>query len=79
MQQSLPEDAYQLALTAGDDYELCFTVPPNHQTRLQSLSATLNCPLTAIGVIENQQGLRLYQKDGTKYRLQKSPGYQHFG
>jgi thiamine-monophosphate kinase len=56
-------------LTAGDDYELCFTAPEN-----------LNIPeyeIYCIGKIEAEKGVRVYQKDGSLYQVKKS-SYQHF-
>lgn len=39
------------ALSGGDDYELCFTVPPAQRVALKKLSAALDLPLTRIGCI----------------------------
>ncbi|WP_305908211.1 thiamine-phosphate kinase [Methylomarinum sp. Ch1-1] len=58
-----------LPLTAGDDYELCFTVPPENQSRL-------DIPCTCIGVIDNEPGLRVDRKGRTETITAK--GYEHF-
>lgn len=50
--------AQKLALSAGDDYELCFTIPPKNLVRLEKSAKQLNCRFTKIGVIEKQIGLR---------------------
>ncbi len=60
---------WSMPLTAGDDYELCFTVSPEKATQL-----TINC--TKIGVIESTPGLRL-RKSGTIQPF-NSKGYEHF-
>jgi thiamine-monophosphate kinase len=60
---------WSMPLTAGDDYELCFTVSPERAAQL-----TINC--TKIGVIESTPGLRL-QKSGIIQPL-TSKGYEHF-
>ena len=60
---------WSMPLTAGDDYELCFTVSPEKAARL-----TVNC--SKIGVIEPRPGLRL-QKSGIVQPL-TSKGYEHF-
>jgi thiamine-monophosphate kinase len=68
--------AYEFALNAGDDYELCFTIPANKDADLQQLAQNLNCPLTCVGQIDSNLGLRIYQTDGNLY----SPshlGYVH--
>jgi thiamine-monophosphate kinase len=60
---------WSMPLTAGDDYELCFTVSPEKEVQL-----TINC--TKIGVIESTPGLRM-QKSGIIQPL-TSKGYEHF-
>lgn len=60
---------WAMPLTAGDDYELCFTVSPEKAARL-----TIDC--AKIGVIESAPGLRL-NKSGVIQSL-KSKGYEHF-
>jgi thiamine-monophosphate kinase len=68
------QDAHHLALSAGDDYELCFIVPKQHQVKLEN---ALGKDSTLIGVIENQTGLRL-MNNGEVCSLQEG-GYDHFG
>ena len=58
-----------MPLVAGDDYELCFTVPAH---RIHSIPP--NC--TRIGIIEQQTGLRL-KKSGHLHTL-SAKGYEHF-
>ena len=58
-----------MPLSAGDDYELCFTVSPEKAAQL-----TIDC--TKIGVIESKSGLRLL-KSGTVQTL-NTKGYEHF-
>ncbi|WP_131794257.1 thiamine-phosphate kinase [Fluoribacter gormanii] len=71
------DNAVDLALTGGDDYELCFTVP---EYRLSSLindlnSADLRC--YPIGVVEERAGLRM--KDANNHYYELTPkGYSHF-
>lgn len=71
------EQAYQAALTGGDDYELCFTVPLAKEAALQQQLSVLNCVCHCIGVIEDQPGLRIYDAVGAALSLAKS-GFQHF-
>lgn len=66
-----------LALSAGDDYELCFTIPPNMRTLAEQKLSTLACPFTCIGTITAKQGLDLHNADGSKYHGTIF-GYQHF-
>lgn len=67
------EAAIELALTAGDDYELCFTLPENQQEILSSLPAQTTC----IGVITKDPGLTLQYQDGKNYYGARA-GYEHF-
>jgi len=60
---------WPMPLTAGDDYELCFTVSPEQ-------AAQLTIAATKIGVIEAQPGLRL-NKSGTIKPLEVK-GFEHF-
>jgi thiamine-monophosphate kinase len=63
-------------LTAGDDYELCFTVPTGREADLMIKATTLDCPVTRIGIIEPEPGLRI-RLQGEIKSLSPS-GYQHF-
>lgn len=60
---------WRLPLSAGDDYELCFTVSSE-----KASSLPFDCH--KIGVIETAPGLRLH-KAGTLHSL-KAQGYEHF-
>lgn len=76
LRESLPQsEAIKLALTAGDDYELCFTVPEKMSPQLQN--ALQPFTYTCIGVITDKPGLALQFKNGEKYVLE-TQGYQHF-
>jgi thiamine-monophosphate kinase len=65
-----------LPLTAGDDYELCFTVPMDRQARVDSLLQQLRLPGQCVGVIETTPGLRI-QRHGQSIVLSNT-GYDHF-
>lgn len=64
-------------LFGGDDYELCFTVPPAAEAQLLALSAALDCRITRIGEITGETGLWLVDANGVADRLAMR-GYQHF-
>lgn len=68
------KEAQALALSAGEDYELCFTVPQEKEgILLEKLkSAGLTC--TAIGILQAHKGIEIKGFFGT---LQQT-GYQHF-
>ena len=71
------EANYSLALSGGDDYELCFCASPENEKTLQSVFNQLNIKLTCIGEIEQQTGLRLHH-NGTSCALKAQTGYEHF-
>ncbi len=72
-----PAKQRDLALTGGEDFELCFTLPDAHAAPLSSLGASLGHQLTRIGTIETELGLRLTHA-GQAVNLPTSLGWQHF-
>lgn len=74
--QRLPVPALDLALSFGDDYELCFTLPETSLPALEQWAREVDCPVADIGVVEAQPGLRLHHNDGRAFRAR--PAYNHF-
>ena len=71
------ERGRQMAMTAGDDYELCFTCPREQLETVKTALHDSETRVTEIGVIEAQKGLRVV--DGSEPaggRL--ASGYRHF-
>lgn len=62
-------DDWLMPLSAGEDYELCFTVSPDKVDLIE-----IDC--TQIGVIEKQAGLRMNRFGVTEELVGK--GYEHF-
>ena len=69
-------ERWNLLLSGGDDYELCFTVPPEKQAAAEQLLARYPGGCTRIGVIESRHGLRCLL-NGEIFEPAAS-GYQHF-
>lgn len=69
--------ALRAALSGGDDYELCFTVPAKFQRQCQSLIDEGKLNATPIGRIVESQGLRCVDKDGGPFAVERM-GYSHF-
>ena len=69
--------AIHCALAGGDDYELCFTAPPTQRDAILALAAKLGLPLTRIGRIETDLGLRVRDTHGNPIDL-VSTGFEHF-
>jgi thiamine-monophosphate kinase len=72
-----PSPFYELPLSAGDDYELCFTVPAQHCMAVEQRLAALSCGCQAIGMIEAAPGIRCRRANAARY-LPAASGYQHF-
>lgn len=68
---------WALPLSAGDDYELCITVPAARQGEVERLAAQLPGGLSWIGMIESRSGLRVILPDG-RTADDIPGGYDHF-
>ncbi|MGL4826769.1 MAG: thiamine-phosphate kinase [Vibrionaceae bacterium] len=70
------KQAAQMALTSGEEYELCFTAPVSAQPELEQKLAALGVKLTCIGQIEAQPGMRVtWQDEPVDWSLE---GWDHF-
>ncbi len=78
--QHLPEsEKWQYALCGGDDYELCFTISPQHYYALRAQPLPVN--IQVIGQIQAQAGLQLLHAGSaldTSVQNLYLNGYQHF-
>jgi hypothetical protein len=68
---------WSLPLASGDDYELCFTLPPAHAAGLDDLARRGGCPLRVVGRITSPAGLRFLGGDAAAWQPLRS-GYDHF-
>lgn len=71
------ERHYAMALAGGDDYELCFCISPQNESRLEAMAVTDGVRLTRIGQIEGDAGIRLYDGEHA-CELKYKPGFEHF-
>ncbi len=62
--QSDAEFALECVLAGGDDYELVFTAPPAARNRVKAAAVQAQTPVTRIGRIEAEPGLRLVDGSG---------------
>ena len=67
----------QLQTAGGDDYELCFTVPPERVGELELIAQESGTGLTVIGKITASQELLCKAGDGAVY-CPPGRGYEHF-
>ena len=65
-----------MALSGGDDYELCFTISPEKKDLLKSLSEQLDIPLTIIGNITEGSDIHYFKNDH-EIKLDIA-GFEHF-
>lgn len=70
------EEQRRWALTGGDDYELCFTLPPEKMPELAMLVAQGSLQATVVGEMVQGAGV-VCELNGDLYPLAQQ-GYQHF-
>src|SRR5512140_431538 len=75
---SLPVDRrIEFALAGGDDYELLFTAPPARGEAVAAAALAAGTPVTRIGQVEAESGLRLV--DGAGQRVDRRyASFDHF-
>jgi thiamine-monophosphate kinase len=71
------EVGWDAALATGDDYELCFTVPPDRLSALERLPDSIRACFVQIGEIVAGGGLTIVDAAGKPYRA-VSGGHDHF-
>lgn len=69
--------ALQFALSGGDDYELCFSVPAQRVADVQADLSRLGCGVTRIGRIVEGGGVHVRGADG-EWLATDRPGWEHF-
>lgn len=69
--------AREWALTGGDDYELCFTVPPGHEQAMRAAMAAAEVAVTPIGRLVSEPGVRCLDASGRDIAV-TGRGYSHF-
>ena len=72
-----PDDARDLALRGGEDYELLFAVPRTRVAALQAARSALGCPITRIGELCQGRGVTVVAA-GKTLAAGGRRGYEHF-
>lgn len=67
----------EFCLNGGDDYELCFTAPPTNRAAIQALANVHQTPLSRVGHICADAGLRLLDRHGQTVHWQIN-SFDHF-
>ena len=74
--ESIPHAGpFEEALTWGDDYELCFTVPTSKEKKIVELAKKIKTQIYQIGKITKAKGIKIYNGDERIYLKQES--YNH--
>jgi thiamine-monophosphate kinase len=68
---------WQLAVSGGEDYELCFTAPVCNHAAIQKISKTAGIPLTVVGKVTSSRQVQAILPDGTSFQP-PALGYTHF-
>ena len=76
-QRVSPDDSLELQVQGGDDYELCFCIAPEKFDEAVARLAVIDVPLTLIGRITLEPGLRFLDANGATIPLEPN-GYRHF-
>ncbi|MEM9101192.1 MAG: thiamine-phosphate kinase [Pseudomonadota bacterium] len=67
---------HEVAMTGGDDYELCFTVPEDKQQPVEAALESVGCSVTCIGRIVNKPHCKLLRNN--ELWTPRTLGYDHF-
>ncbi|NNF17498.1 MAG: thiamine-phosphate kinase [Gammaproteobacteria bacterium] len=70
------DESRYLAISGGDDYEICMTVPPHAGPALEEFCQSIECPVTRVGIVESAPGLRF--KLGGQAISVNVHGHDHF-
>ena len=76
--EKIPKNtSLHFALTAGDDYELCFTAPTSARESIQDIAHRYHTPIMRIGKITTGSVLQVLQSDGCCFTPHWK-SYEHF-
>ena len=78
LRRCIPDESerLRLALTAGDDYELCFSVPEEKLPALERVAAEWDCAVTRIGRLRAERGVAFCNGE---LPVGLNAGFDHFG
>lgn len=75
--KNIPEFPYHLALTGGEDYELCFTAPAENREKIIDCVKKCGVEATPVGIVASLPGVAVVRADGASCSLQ-TKGFNHF-
>lgn len=68
---------WQLVVAGGEDYELCFTAPPDNRAAILELAKIAGIPVTVVGKVTDSGQVVARLPDGSNFQPSAS-GYTHF-
>jgi thiamine-monophosphate kinase len=71
------EQRWSLQLGGGDDYELCFTLPPQRRNELKRLAKQTGTVVTVIGRVVAGEGITCRKANGGRFTPPEK-GFEHF-
>ncbi|MDD2580478.1 MAG: thiamine-phosphate kinase [Desulfuromonadaceae bacterium] len=75
--ESLPIFPFHLALSGGEDYELCFTADSSNREKVVDCLKKCGIAVTRVGIVTRFSGVTAVNPDGSRYVAQKE-GFNHF-
>lgn len=73
----LTDDPQVLALSGGEDYELCFTAPPVNREKIAYRTKKCGVTATPVGIVTNLPGVNVINEDGSPFNT-TTDGFKHF-
>lgn len=74
---SLPAIPCELALSGGEEYELCFTAASSSREKIVDCMKKCGIAVTRIGIVTSSPGVTAVNPDGSPHRVQ-TEGFNHF-
>lgn len=73
----LPVIPYQMVLSGGEDYELCFTAHRSSREKIADCMKKCGNAVTRIGIVTSCSGVAVVNRDGSTYSAHHD-GFNHF-
>lgn len=67
----------QLALSGGEDYELCFTAPPAHREKIVDIMKKCGVNVAPVGIVTSSKEVVVVNVDGSRF-FETNVGFNHF-
>jgi thiamine-monophosphate kinase len=74
---AIPATAHSLALSGGEDYELCFTARQTNREKIIASIKKCGIAVTRVGIVTSSPGVTVVSPDGSQFNAQHA-GFNHF-